>query len=166
MPEGAGWKMLFAVACLGGIGFTMSIFVDTLAFADAEIVSRGKIAILMGSFASAVLGTVLIFLFSKKKDTYMKKYRLIAAAGLFLLGACSRGTGSMELRNETDSVAYVIGLNVGYNLQRMDSTLNVEAVCPGRAGRICPDGPDDARRGPCGLSALRECFAARTDSGL
>ena len=92
MPEGAGWKMLFAVACLGGIGFTMSIFVDTLAFADAEIVSRGKIAILMGSFASAVLGTVLIFLFSKK-DTYMKKYRLIAAAGLFLLGACSRGTG-------------------------------------------------------------------------
>lgn len=64
-----------------------------------------------------------------KKDTYMKKYRLIAAAGLFLLGACSRGTGSMELRNETDSVAYVIGLNVGYNLQRMDSTLNVEAVC-------------------------------------
>ena len=49
----------------------------------------------------------------------MKKYRLIAAAGLFLLGACSRGTGSMELRNETDSVAYVIGLNVGYNLQRM-----------------------------------------------
>ena len=34
---------------------------------DAEIVSRGKIAILMGSFASAVLGTVLIFLFSKKK---------------------------------------------------------------------------------------------------
>lgn len=35
----------------------------------------------------------------------------------------------MELRNETDSVAYVIGLNVGYNLQRMDSTLNVEAVC-------------------------------------
>ena len=145
MPEGAGWKMLFAVACLGGIGFTMSIFVDTLAFADAEIVSRGKIAILMGSFASAVLGTVLIFLFSKKKDTYMKKYRLIAAAGLFLLGACSRGTGSMELRNETDSVAYVIGLNVGYNLQRMDSTLNVEAVCQAvrdvyaRTARMTPD---------------------------
>ena len=54
----------------------------------------------------------------------MKKYRLIAAAGLFLLGACSRGTGSMELRNETDAVAYVSGLNGGYNLQRMDATLN------------------------------------------
>ena len=72
----------------------------------------------------------------------------------------------MELRNETDSVAYVIGLNVGYNLQRMDSTLNVEAVCQAvrdvyaRTARMTP------RRGPCGLSALRECFAARTDSGL
>ena len=81
----------------------------------------------------------------QKKDTYMKKYRLIAAAGLFLLGACSRGTGSMELRNETDSVAYVIGLNVGYNLQRMDSTLNVEAVCQAvrdvyaRTARMTPD---------------------------
>ena len=75
----------------------------------------------------------------------MKKYRLIAAAGLFLLGACSRGTGSVELRNETDSVAYVIGLNVGYNLQRMDSTLNVEAVCQAvrdvyaRTARMTPD---------------------------
>lgn len=81
----------------------------------------------------------------QEKDTYMKKYRLIAAAGLFLLGACSRGTGSVELRNETDSVAYVIGLNVGYNLQRMDSTLNVEAVCQAvrdvyaRTARMTPD---------------------------
>ena len=32
MPEGAGWKMLFAVACLGGIGFTMSILISGLAF--------------------------------------------------------------------------------------------------------------------------------------
>lgn len=144
MPEGAGWKMLFAVACLGGIGFTMSIFVDTLAFADAEIVSRGKIAILMGSFVGRI-GYGADFPLFQKKDTYMKKYRLIAAAGLFLLGACSRGTGSMELRNETDSVAYVIGLNVGYNLQRMDSTLNVEAVCQAvrdvyaRTARMTPD---------------------------
>lgn len=68
LPQGANWKMLFAVACLGGIGFTMSIFVDTLAFTDAEIISRGKIAILMGSLASALLGTFLILCFSKKKN--------------------------------------------------------------------------------------------------
>lgn len=71
MPEKAGWAMFFAVACLGGIGFTMSIFVDTLSFADVaqveEMRNAGKIAILSGSLAAGVLGTVLIKLVSKKR---------------------------------------------------------------------------------------------------
>lgn len=67
MPEGASWRMLLGVACLGGIGFTMSLFVDALAYSDPELIDRGKIAILMGSAAAAVLGSVLIMLFSKKK---------------------------------------------------------------------------------------------------
>ncbi len=66
MPEGATWRMLLAVACLGGIGFTMSLFVDSLAFTDADLIDRGKIAILMGSTAAAVAGSLLILAFSKK----------------------------------------------------------------------------------------------------
>ena len=65
MPEGASWRMLLAVACLGGIGFTMSLFVDSLAFSDVALIDRGKIAILMGSAAAAVLGTLLIWIFGK-----------------------------------------------------------------------------------------------------
>lgn len=68
-PEGASWRMLLAVACLGGIGFTMSLFVDALAYTDAGLIDRGKIAILMGSTAAAVLGSVLILAFSKKPKT-------------------------------------------------------------------------------------------------
>ena len=68
IPQGGTWSMLFAVACLGGIGFTMSIFVDSLAFTDSVMIDRGKIAILMGSLAAAVLGCILIGLFSKKKQ--------------------------------------------------------------------------------------------------
>ena len=64
MPEGASWRMLLAVACLGGIGFTMSLFVDSLAFTNLELVDRGKIAILMGATAAAILGSLLILLFS------------------------------------------------------------------------------------------------------
>ena len=64
MPEGVSWRMLLAVACLGGIGFTMSLFVDSLAFTNLELVDRGKIAILMGSTAAAILGSLLILLFS------------------------------------------------------------------------------------------------------
>lgn len=66
MPAGAGWKMLFAVACLGGIGFTMSIFVDSLAYTDTALIDRGKIAILIASTTAAILGTILIVLFSKR----------------------------------------------------------------------------------------------------
>ena len=73
MPSKAGWPMLFAVACLGGIGFTMSIFVDTLSFAGPDIAPEvtqhlrdaGKIAVLLGSLGSGLLGSALIVLVSK-----------------------------------------------------------------------------------------------------
>lgn len=68
MPDGASWRMLFAVACLGGIGFTMALFVDSLAFADVAMIDRGKIAILMGSTAAAIFGSLLILIFGKKKN--------------------------------------------------------------------------------------------------
>ncbi|MEG2370426.1 MAG: Na+/H+ antiporter NhaA [Alistipes sp.] len=73
MPSGASWRMLFAVACLGGIGFTMSIFVDSLAYTDLQIIDRGKIAILMGSTAAALLGTLLILIFPKNKTNVSEK---------------------------------------------------------------------------------------------
>ena len=71
MPQGANWKMFMAVACLGGIGFTMSIFVDTLSFADQapevmeHLRSAGKIAVLMGSVCAGLLGAALISLTHK-----------------------------------------------------------------------------------------------------
>ncbi len=70
-PANSSWKMLFAVACLGGIGFTMSIFVDSLAFdpvAHGDLISKGKIAILISSVAAGVLGSLLIMLFAKNKQ--------------------------------------------------------------------------------------------------
>ncbi len=66
MPTGSTWSTIFAAACLGGIGFTMSIFVDTLSFAgnapEVTLALRdaGKIAVLISSVAAAVLGTVMI----------------------------------------------------------------------------------------------------------
>ena len=74
MPENASWKMLFAVACLGGIGFTMSIFVDTLSFGELapeitnNLRSLGKIAVLAASLSAGILGSLLITLFAKKEN--------------------------------------------------------------------------------------------------
>ncbi|MBO5849336.1 MAG: Na+/H+ antiporter NhaA [Bacteroidales bacterium] len=74
MPSGATWKKLFAVACLGGIGFTMSIFVDTLSFGElapemtVHLRNLGKIAILAASLSAGILGSVLISILGNKKD--------------------------------------------------------------------------------------------------
>ena len=73
MPARATWPMLFTVACLGGIGFTMSIFVDTLSFAGpsvdpavtAHLRDAGKIAVLVGSLCAGLLGSALITLVHK-----------------------------------------------------------------------------------------------------
>jgi len=75
MPARATWKRLIAVACLGGIGFTMSIFVDTLSFSDQTpevmemLQDMGKVAVLMGSLCSGLLGSALILLETRKKNT-------------------------------------------------------------------------------------------------
>ena len=76
MPAKATWPMLFAVACLGGIGFTMSIFVDTLSFAGPDIPAEvtqhlrdaGKIAVLMGSLCAGILGSLLITVVHKAQE--------------------------------------------------------------------------------------------------
>ena len=70
-PAGSTWKMLMAVACLGGIGFTMSIFVDSLAFDpenQVEFINMGKIAILMASTTAAILGSLLIMKEAKRES--------------------------------------------------------------------------------------------------
>lgn len=74
MPAGASWKMLIAVACLGGIGFTMSIFVDTLSFSGqspevmAHLRDMGKVAVLMGSLCAGILGSILINIVHKVEN--------------------------------------------------------------------------------------------------
>lgn len=56
---------------------------------------------------------------------------LLSTLMVLSLGACSSKSSQkrVALANESDSVAYVIGMNIGRNLYEMDSTINVEAVC-------------------------------------
>ena len=49
-----------AITVLGGIGFTMSIFVNGLAFTDPELVAVGKISILLTSTVAAILGMICL----------------------------------------------------------------------------------------------------------
>jgi len=57
LPEDIGWSHVAGVGLIAGIGFTMSIFIANLAFpVQAELVNASKMAILVGSLISAVLG--------------------------------------------------------------------------------------------------------------
>lgn len=78
LPAGASWRGMVGVACLGGIGFTMSIFIDTLAFAGTDFVEAGKIAVLVSSVAASLLGVAMVWLLGGKPP----KEEKIASQGL------------------------------------------------------------------------------------
>ena len=61
----------------------------------------------------------------------MKKIVTILSIVLLAMSCSNHSGDDVKLKSDTDSVAYVIGMNIGTNLMRMDSTLNVEAVCRG-----------------------------------
>lgn len=66
MPAGVTWKQLAATGVLGGIGFTMSIFINNLAFADPALVDIGKVSILITSALAAILGLTAMSLSCRK----------------------------------------------------------------------------------------------------
>lgn len=61
LPKGLQWKNIVGVGLLGGIGFTMSIFITILAYDDVALINSSKIAIILASVTAGLLG----FLFLK-----------------------------------------------------------------------------------------------------
>jgi NhaA family Na+:H+ antiporter len=61
LPSGVQWKHLLGAAWLGGIGFTMSLFIAQLAFQSPAIVEQAKLGILLGSAISAAVGLTWLF---------------------------------------------------------------------------------------------------------
>ncbi|MBW8073333.1 MAG: Na+/H+ antiporter NhaA [Ferrovum sp.] len=65
LPSDLKWSHIFGAGLLGGIGFTMSIFIANLAFSGkADIVDASKLAILLSSLSSGILGFLWLKLFS------------------------------------------------------------------------------------------------------
>ncbi len=66
LPEGVSWKQIYGVAFLAGIGFTMSMFISDLAFADEEFKQIAKVGIMAASFISATIGMIWLSWGTKK----------------------------------------------------------------------------------------------------
>ncbi len=67
-PDDLGWDEVVAVGFLGGIGFTMSIFITQLAFMDQSMIDAVKLGIFFASFIAGVIGVILILKAHKKKQ--------------------------------------------------------------------------------------------------
>ncbi len=61
LPAGANWMQFYGVAVLTGIGFTMSLFIGTLAFPDPEHAVAVRLGVLAGSIAAALFGYGLLY---------------------------------------------------------------------------------------------------------
>ena len=72
-PKGALWRQVFALGIVGGIGFTMSIFIDNLAFQDKMLIDEGKLAILVTSVCAAIIGLLALFLTTRATNTDEKQ---------------------------------------------------------------------------------------------
>jgi NhaA family Na+:H+ antiporter len=60
LPRGTGWLHILGVGFIAGIGFTMSLFIGSLAFADESQMNAVRIGVLAGSFASVIAGLAIL----------------------------------------------------------------------------------------------------------
>ena len=64
LPDGANWGSLYGVSILCGVGFTMSLFVGSLAFEnvplDLEVIFDERLGIILGSLLSGIVGYVVL----------------------------------------------------------------------------------------------------------
>jgi hypothetical protein len=63
LPDGVSWRHLIAGGILGGIGFTMALFIAELALIEPQL-DNAKVGVLAGYFFSAVVGMAMLKLFS------------------------------------------------------------------------------------------------------
>ncbi len=69
IPEKSSWLQLYGVSILTGIGFTMSLFVDSLAFTDGNLYQQAdKLAVLIASFAAGIAGYLILRAARYEKD--------------------------------------------------------------------------------------------------
>ncbi|CAA0103699.1 Na(+)/H(+) antiporter NhaA [Zhongshania aliphaticivorans] len=69
LPKGASWREFYGVSLLAGIGFTMSLFIGSLAFETEgqELAEKVKLGVLVGSLLSAIVGA-LVITSTRRKD--------------------------------------------------------------------------------------------------
>ncbi len=69
LPDGVNWRQMAGIGFLAGIGFTMSIFINTLAFEGSPLLYPAKAGILAASLVAAITGIVLLMKKTRENET-------------------------------------------------------------------------------------------------
>ncbi|MDO9679955.1 MAG: Na+/H+ antiporter NhaA [Bacteroidales bacterium] len=73
LPGDLKWSQIFSVGIIAGIGFTMSIFIDSLAFSNELIINEGKASILISSVVAAFLGVIALRITTSKPKPKIRR---------------------------------------------------------------------------------------------
>jgi NhaA family Na+:H+ antiporter len=68
LPTGVSWMQLSGVAAIAGIGFTVTLFISTLAFDQQALQNQAKVGIMAGSLLSAVIGVSILWFAGRRKS--------------------------------------------------------------------------------------------------
>ena len=98
LPENVNWFHMLGASILGGVGFTMAIFVANLAFPDEGLVATAKLGILVASLLAGVLGFVLLLLQAKAAKKRGVAYLSSSAADI------TRQTAGDEAAREAEEL--------------------------------------------------------------
>ncbi len=60
LPHGVSWLHIYGVACLAGIGFTMSLFIGALSFEDPQLMNQVRLGVMTGSLISTIVGFTVL----------------------------------------------------------------------------------------------------------
>ena len=78
LPHGANWAHIFGLACLAGVGFTMSLFIGGLSFSDPAMMNEVRLGVLSGSVVAGVVGYTVLMLASQRQEKRAKADPVLA----------------------------------------------------------------------------------------
>lgn len=96
LPENVNWFHMLGASILGGVGFTMAIFVANLAFADPHMVAEAKLGILMASLVAGVVGFMFLFIQARAAGRHGVAYVSVSSEGDILQHADAEAARNSE----------------------------------------------------------------------
>jgi len=96
LPENVNWFHMLGASILGGVGFTMAIFVANLAFEDPFMVSEAKLGILMASLVAGVVGFALLFVQARAAERHGLAFVSVSGEGDILQHADAEAAREAE----------------------------------------------------------------------